>query len=335
MVNSYEISITQKESTYFKSPLSTEWRLESSPELLLLINKIACEYYAYCNFPLEPIYELLTKVHKLDTKLDNVIFCNFKEEVREFENKEITHLVTIQNDSESGVLFAYIELFNTICAIVPLIKEYDGEDLNVSFRQEVISGEKVDGEIFLNKNISSYLVDECQNVDLRFEILVNKLTYRLRELEFENILNSQLEIIKKQVDEEVSNGSLPQNQIADELVKRSAKMVAQLTLMDFPYMVEDFKDEENDSVNYLHSNLKEDQFTEFCSANSVLIGKEIEFSDEGIYVFDSFYKQSFLEKNGIKLVTVFCVLSEKSTGRKRYIPYRDFYEGINIHGKES
>ncbi len=112
-------------------------------------------------------------------------------------------------------------------------------------------------------------------------------------------------------------------------------MIAELSLFDFPYIVEDFKDEENDEVNYIHSNMNENQFDDFCKNNSQLIGMDINIKDEGEFVFDSFYKQPFMEINGISLVSVFCVLKEKSTGRLQYIPYRYFFEGIDLVGNRA
>src|SRR5690606_34819456 len=136
----------------------------------LLLNKIAVEFYAYNDLPIESISDLRAKLNELDQSIDNVKFCNFNEEIREFETKEISHLITIQNDVESKILFAYIELFNVICAVIPLIKDYKGDKVCVSYKQDVISGNRIDGDIILKKTISDFLLSDEPNLDMKFGV---------------------------------------------------------------------------------------------------------------------------------------------------------------------
>ena len=328
-------SVTQKENNSFQPPISVKVSLESSPELILLLNKIAIEFYAFNNMPIDEISELREKVGKLDETIDNVFYCNFNEEIREFENEEISHLITIQNNPETKILYAYIELFNVVCAVIPLVFDYDGENVNISYKQNAIDGTNTNTKIILKVDIIEVLKQDSQDLDLRFGVLINKLSIRLREKDFSKLFKDELSKIKESLSEKVSAGKISEDEFVDEYVKRSTQMVAEISLFDFPYMIEDFKDEENDEVNYIHSNLKETDFNIFCEKNSFLIGKEINLDSEGVFVFDSFFKQPFMERNGINLITVFCVLAEKETGRKRYIPYRIFFEGLKIEEKKS
>ena len=75
-------------------------------------------------------------------------------------------------------------------------------------------------------------------------------------------------------------------------------------------------------------NLQDTQFEKFCELNQHIIGVKVNFSDDGEYLFDSFHKRPFIKRNGITLVKVYCVLTHSETKQKKYIPYRDFFEGI-------
>lgn len=327
-----EISITQKEGVSLQPPLYLNWKLETSAELILLLNKIAVEFYAYSGLPKDSIVDLCTKILELNKSIQNVLFCNFEEEIRKFENEETSHLVLIRNDKETETLFAYVELFNVICAVIPLVETYKGEDINFSYRQDFRSGERLDGDIASLDGISELLKSKEQHLEVGFGALTNKLTQRLRNQEFTEIYKAELGDIRDTLLVEVTEGKIIGDAFTEELIKRTTKMIAELSLFDFPYIVEDFKDEENDEVNYIHSNMNENQFDDFCKKNSQIIGMDINIIDEGEFVFASFYKQPFMKINGICLVSVFCVLKEKSTGRLQYIPYRYFFEGIDLVG---
>lgn len=83
-----------------------------------------------------------------------------------------------------------------------------------------------------------------------------------------------------------------------------ALYVGKLTIYDFPYVVDDYFDEKNDELNYIHSNLREEQYEDFCKKYNIFVGKNIKIGEE-YYVFNSFIKAPFIKKNGTQLIRVF------------------------------
>ena len=155
----------------------------------------------------------------------------------------------------------------------------------------------------------------------------------MRERNFSSIIKEIFNDIKTKADKEVQDGTLTEKDFTETYIKRCSEAIAQLSVHDFPYMIEDFKDEENQELNYIHSNLQDSQFEKFCKLNQHIIGIKVNFPDEGEYLFDSFHKQPFLKRNKITLVKVYCVLTHSETRQKKYIPYRDFFEGIVPNNK--
>jgi len=331
-----QISISQKEGATFQPPLSTKLNFESSTELKLLLNKIAVEFYAFSGLPIELLSELTASLNLLDETIDNVIFCNFNQEIRKFEDQETSHIITIKNDTETKTLFAYVELFNVVCAIIPLVKDYNGENVNISYKQDAISGERTESNITLNEATTALLKDnDSISADNPFNVLINLFSQRLKEKEFSKTFEAELAKIKVQLNAEISDGSVTKEAFAEEFTKRSTRMVAELSVFEYPYLIDKFKDEENEDLNYIHSNLKETEYNEFCEKYLFLLGKELAIKEEGNFIVEGFYKQPFMEKNGIILITVYFVLREKRTGKKLYIPYNTFFEGISIKEKNS
>ena len=303
-------------------PLSFESKFEISPEIILQLNKIAIEFYAHSGLALNLIKHIIEPVNELDKELNNVIFCNWLGEIRETKPQEISHLIVIRRNKE-GVLYCYIELFNVLCAYIKL---YDScqEEINFVYHQDAVSGERYTERVELK------LDSEPMNFNDResFDILINNLYQRIREREFKEIYTKTFKEILADAEKEEKEGTLDKEKLVETSVQKCCEAIAYLTVYQYPYLVEDFKDEENPEMNYIHSNLPEEQFEEFCDLNKLLIGISVGFEDGEEYVMENFLKTPFITRNGINLVKVFCVLKNRTTSRKKYIPYREFFEGL-------
>lgn len=316
-----------KEINDSASPLRLDNKFEITKEIILELNKIAIEFYAYSGLELPKVRHISERVNVLDAGLNNVILCNWEGEVRGISQQEISHLIVLRTN-ESGTLYCYIELFNIICAYIKL---YDNSDKQIDFvyHQDAITGERLAEDIQLNLDTEPVNKNEIES----FDILMNAMFDRLHERNFSSITNEIFIEIKNKLETEVKDGTLAEKDFNKIYINKCCKVVAQLSVHDFPYMIEDFKDEENHELNYLHSNLQDTQFEKFCELYQNIIGLMIKFPDDGEYFFDSFHKHPYLKRNGITLVKVYCVLIHSETKKKKYLPYRDFFEGIVLDNR--
>jgi 5-methylcytosine-specific restriction endonuclease McrA len=303
-------------------PLSFEWKFEIIPEIILQLNKIAVEFYIYSGLNLNYIKHIAERVNALDKKLKNVIFCNWSGEIRETKPEEISHLIVIRRN-KNGTLYCYIELFNVLCAYIQL---YDNckDEIDFIYHQDVITGERFTEQVELNLDREPKDV----NGEESFEILTNNMFQRIKERKFKAIYTGTFKEIMDDAEKEVREGKLDKQKLVEMSIKRCCEAIAYLTVYEYPYLTDDFKDEENPEMNYIHSNLQEGQFEEFCELNQSLIGISVDLDNGNEYIMENFLKTPFIIRNGITLVKVFCVLRSKTTSKKKYIPYREFFEGL-------
>jgi hypothetical protein len=308
-------------------PLRIESNFEITKEIILELNKIAIEFYAHSGLELSQVKHISERVNALDTELNNVIFCNREGEIRTIGQQEISHLIVLRTN-KNGTLYCYIELFNIICAYIKLYDNCD-KTINYIYHQDAITGEQFANNVTLNLEAEPANKNDTES----FELLINAVFDRLRERNFFSITNEIYSDIKIKTEKEVKDGSIAENDFAETYINRCCEALAQLSVHDFPYMIEDFKDEENHELNYIHSNLQDTQFDKFCELNQHIIGLKVNFPDEGEYFLDSFHKRPFLKRNGITLVKVYCILTHSETKKKKYLPYRDFFEGLVPNNK--
>jgi len=323
------VKITQPEGD--NPPLSTESKIEVTDRLILLLNKIILEFYAFHQLDLTLISDLVAKVGNLDLSLDNVIFTNFHQEFREFENEEISHFLTIR--TSGNFLYGYVEIFNVVCGLIVFSENYTGAPIEVTYHQNALTGEKLTEPVSLNPPIEELLQAKTAPSAEDFSLLLEVLTERHRNQQFQTIFNKMLLDIKEEVLQEIKDGRLPQEQYETEFVERSAKGIAYLTVYEFPYILDDARDEENEMYNYLHSNIREDRYEIFYENNKHALGMRIAMEEGEIYRLDSFIKTPVFKRDGIKIIKIHCLLIHEEAGFKRYLTFRELYEGI-MRGKE-
>jgi hypothetical protein len=313
-------------------PLRAEFKIEVTDRLILMLNKIILEFHAHNHLDLAIISDLLAKVNKLDLSLDNVIFTNFYQEIREFGNEEISHLLTIRSDG--SILYGYVEIFNVICGLIILTENYNGPPIEATYYQDALTGNKLDGPVSLAPALVHLVQTKSSPTSEDFSLLLQALTERHRNQQFQSIFNNMLLSIKEEVLQEIKDGRLAQSQYEAEFVKRSAKGVAYLTVHEFPYILDDVQDENNDMYNYIHSNIREDQYETFYENNKHAIGMRIEMEEGEIYRLESFIKTPVFKRKEVNIIRLHCLLIHEDTGFKKYITLRDLYEGL-MRGKEA
>lgn len=308
----YSISEVKDSSPFIRA----KWEIEISPELILLMNKIAVEFYAFNNLDYSVIEELCQRVRGYDKTLSNAIFCNQKNEIRDFDGDEVSHLILIENDAATGHLYAYIEIFNLICCTLILSENYKGEDILIQYHQDALTGERFTDKVKLKMSITDIL-SYSFTAD-NFQYLNNSLASRLRSRDFNKVFKEQLGLLMDDLKEKEKKGEIKKEDFEKTYIEQSAELIAHLTVYHYPYILEDQNDEDNDDYNYIHSNFRKEIVDEFCKEHNQLLGKKIK-TKEGIFTIADFYQQSHIVKKDKELITLFFILVNDQTGDKKYI----------------
>jgi len=309
--------LVEKESQ--ENGFRTKFELKITPEVILGLNKIATEFYAYNQLDVGLIKGLLDRLNILDGTLNNVTFCNWNCDIRELDYTEITHLLVLRRRDSDHKLYCYIELFNVICVCIPLCDNFP-QAVNLTYYQNAVTGERIEKQIQFNQEFIFY-----NNIDGDFEILINALFERLNELEFKKIYTTETLRIGKQYKSEKEKGLIPPDEEHD-LGKRLGEMLAHLSLQ-FPYMISDFHDELNDDLNYTYSNMRDEEFEEFCEKYKVFVGKDFKIGSK-MYTFESFLKVPFIKCNGVQMIKVYCRFVDQNTGKRKVYLYFTLFEMI-------
>ena len=305
-------------------PFKSEKVFEPNKKLKLLFNKIAFEYLAYKGMDVSPYQETLAQIRNIDVSIDNVKFCNENLELRNFNVGELTHLIKpfIVNNN----LIVYIELFNILCGCVLIDDKFEGNLDIETYYQNTISGEKIDNEVTLNQAKLEQVLEadavELENIQLGN--LIRRALGVQQELELQTRLKEESDKGIKEIKELLDKGEITQADYDERSMHVVIQAMAKLSIEEFPYMFDDIPDEMDNQVHYIHSNLREEQFEEFCSKNNRLIGKGIIDPENKKFMITGFEHFPVTIKNGISIVKVFVVI-EGETGIHR-IPYKEVFE---------
>lgn len=318
----YSISMPENTTPFLRSPFS----IDLSHELILLMNKIAAEFYVHCGLDYQPLEELCKRVRAADQGLDNVIFCNQKNETRAHISNEVSHLIHLKNDKETGKVFVYIEIFNLLCCTVVLFDGFQGEDISFTYHQDALTAERFSKPIDLKMSLTEilkYSFDTNQ-----FGYLMNALMFRLRDRDFNKVVEEEFSKIKHQLEEEQRKGQLKPEDYDEKWIQLSTEVIAELTVLHFPYVLEDQSDEENDEYNYIHSNFRKSIVDQFISDYHFLLGKMIK-TKNATFIVKDFFLQDIVVKKDKQLITIFVVLENDKTKELSYVKVTDFISSVN------
>jgi len=142
-----------KDEVYFSNNKEDEYQSNfGSMQLHLAIIKIAVNFARLHNIDIKhlhyPIEILKSKNPEKFTLISNFIYK--EEKIISGHNNEVSHTLFLVGDSDSEVLYCYIQLFSFIKFIVLLDQDYDGKNLTKSYSYELIKHKRISRkEIFL------------------------------------------------------------------------------------------------------------------------------------------------------------------------------------------
>ncbi|MEJ0080848.1 MAG: hypothetical protein WDM78_07830 [Puia sp.] len=257
-------------------------------------------------------------------QLGNVMLCNFGNEIRDFENEEVSHLIYVEGNKEQKTIYAYIELMNVICAIVTLSRNYTGNDYKQIYYQDMLTGKSLTREVILKKSL--HQIFDLAAANDNFENLTNYLAERIRSREFHHVLSHNLKLIMDDLNKYSEKNEITEKERAEIYLKSSTDLIAWLAIFHFPYVIED-EQFETDEFNFIQSNFREEKVEQFIEQSKHWIGKKIISNDEE-YTVDSFYQQLITFRRNLKLTKIFFVLKSITSERKKYVPVSDFFKAI-------
>jgi hypothetical protein len=264
----------------------------------------------------------------MNIKNGNVRFGRF-DAVRDLKLGEVSHLLVIANDRETKQLHCYIELFNIICCVVTLSENYSGPEVSHIYHQDAISYERFNTSLELSaEKFKAFRYSYSHG---EFSILINDFFERFEERRFADLTSAVIEETKKEVAKETEEGKLQSTLVDNEVLRRSMYHLMKASIYHFPYLIDDFNDEENEAIQFIHSHMTLERFEKFREINSHLIEAELRFSNGDVYVIDSFYTSLYRKRKGRKIYAVYIVIRDGLTMEKSYIPYRNFIEAINAN----
>lgn len=297
--------------------------IESSAKLKLALNKILTEFYAHSGLPLEPIKPRLDHVYNLDESGEEIQLCNFDLGVRQPKEGQVSHLIVIRSDQEKRQLYGYVEILNVLCAHTIFVNDYDGPEVDISYHQNALTGVVLDEPVTLNFDTLGLVKED-------FEILINNTLENGRSAQQLARFNSVIDQIKSQLDEDMKS-KISEGERDQQFIEAATKIAAQMIVFEFPDDVADFTNEEEKTVNYIHSIIKESGKEEFEFFYHQMIGREFPSEEDGLtYIMESFKYQKHAPKKEEKRLKAFCYFKAKNSTQEKYFTVKEIFDVLRL-----
>lgn len=138
----------------FISAIKKDKSFSGSPGYFRAIAKICLNYYLSKGYSKQYCDTIKSFIRGEHTDQIYQYYAPESHPVHTPEENEVSHILHIHGSKASGVLYAYIELFNMQNLVYIFSMNYNGEDLNVTYCRNIINNEE------LIKNIDLKLTRE-------------------------------------------------------------------------------------------------------------------------------------------------------------------------------
>ena len=302
--------------------------LKVTPKLLLAIEKIIVEYYAFCGMDTKIIRDRLNYILQLDESQANVTICNLNQQVRKPEKEETSHLIILRSNSDTKEVFAYLELFNVICAYTVLDHNYAGPPVDFIFQQDVADGKRLQQEITLDFHYIS-------NPATGFEMLANDLITRKRDKEMMRLLEANIQAIIDPLEKKMKAGEITEEQCGRMVMEQAAEMTGVMTLL-YPDDFSGLSEESLKRSNYFHSRIYSANREDFEKNYQFLLNQEIRIGDDKrVWVLTRFHFVLAPPKEGKERNTVYCHFKTKTGGHEKEIKYFEVFRAFRLPFRET
>ncbi len=121
------------------APTHAPWVSPENPAYQRAIAKICLNYYLSKGYPRQYTEHVKAFVKGEHTGPVAFYYCP---DHTIAEKEEVSHIIHLHGTKATGVLYAYIELFNMQQLIVVFSTQYEGQDINVTYCRDVVKGEE-------------------------------------------------------------------------------------------------------------------------------------------------------------------------------------------------
>lgn len=309
---------------FTNQPLRYKVNFQTNEDLDLIVNKICLEYCSHNKIESNEISQLALKIKSGKKGLDNIYYINSNQEIRKFDSNEITHVLTIWN--KGSKIYAYMELFNVVCAVVEICNDFTGENIEYTYYQDAVTGEKYDFSKLDTSKLKSRINTFSKSSKIDFSENANSLFYRFQQKSLSEYIYEGLDMIDRDLKQKYDDGIITKEELTEIYIDQTTSFVAK-TQIENPYLFDDIDDVHNDDLNYIHSNIREDELEEFNNHFKILTGVIVKFEDNSKYIIESIEKIPIIKQKQIQIYRMVIILNNGLN--KIYIPYREFLENIS------
>lgn len=297
--------------------------LRATPRLLLALEKIVVEYYAYCGLETSLLTKRLERIIALDERDPEMTLCNFNQEVRMPGTEETSHLLVIRSRSESNQVIAYIELFNVLCAYTVLIENYQGPELNFVFHQDVVTSIRTEPKIVLN-------FDYIKKVTPDFQLLSNQLIERKSDREVMKYINDELDEYVSSLSTKLEAREITAEEHDKMIWDYGINLTAYMTL-HYPDRFSGLGEDSLKRSNFLHSYIYTTGISDFEKHYMALMGIDIKFNgDSREWTMKRFHSVPAPPRDGRERRKVYCHFVSKRGGHEKEIPCFDIFKALQL-----
>jgi len=122
------------------------YQLENGNDLLLRsVAKIAVNYYLMKIRGRHHLDKIIRIINGVEAIEDHIYYHPLHEVV--WKDKEVSHVIMIKGMASSGRLYAHVILFNTYSHVINLCNHYNGDDIDLFYRYDVLRQEEIRSRI--------------------------------------------------------------------------------------------------------------------------------------------------------------------------------------------
>ena len=134
----------------FLSSIKTNRAYSGNAGYFRSIAKICLNYYLSKGYSRQYIEPIKTFINGGNT--DHIVhyYVPANKPLHILAENEVSHILHLHGSKESGILYAYIELFNMQNLVVVFSMDYDGKDIDVTYCRDLITNEEPSKKIVLS-----------------------------------------------------------------------------------------------------------------------------------------------------------------------------------------
>jgi len=121
---------------YFSEPISVDTEV-GGKEVFRAVCKCATNFFIYLNGDVLQIKHLIPFIEGLEER--DIVWMHYQDDLYELNSNECFHLIHLIGKEKEGILYCYVDYFNTYKYLVLLNDNYKGVEINQSYCFDLIN----------------------------------------------------------------------------------------------------------------------------------------------------------------------------------------------------